>query len=327
MPTVSVVIPCYNGARFLADAVASVRAQTYPVHEIFVVDDHSTDDSLMVAGQLGVTVLRTPRNGGAGPARNLGMLRATGDVVAFLDCDDEWDAIHLETVVPLLERFPEAVLAFSRVRLVGDRQGEWRKPMPEHQPTFVLWESMAGAIAPMMTAVARREVLLRVDGFDPRMRYAEDFDLFVRLAREGPFVCTHAVTASYRQHGAQTTHHRRGFRRDGWAARRRWWEAWGRDAEPAVRDRFAAALRASWELHVYEAWRDGAAGEFHELMAHGAWVPGTADTIRRWRRKGHLLGAMRVWRSLPLGVQRTVRRIAGRAIPAPPPPPASSIAP
>ena len=315
MPTISVVIPCYNGAEFLPAAVASVRAQTHPVHEIIVVDDHSTDDSLVVAGRLGVTVLCTPRNGGAGPARNVGMLHATGDVVAFLDCDDEWDAGHLATVVPLLQRFPEAVLAFSRVRLVGDRQGEWRRPMPEHQPTDAFWESLKGAIVPMMTAVVRRDALLRVDGFDAEMRYAEDYDLFVRLARVGPFVCTHTVTASYRQHGAQISHQRRGFRRDGWAVRRRWWEAWGRDAEPAVRERLADTFFGLWEGHLYEAWRDGASGEFHELMAQAAWIPGAAEAVPHWRRKGYLLWAMRAWRAVPDGAQHTLRRLAGRARP------------
>jgi glycosyltransferase involved in cell wall biosynthesis len=91
--TVSVVIPVYNGERFLASAVASVRGQTYPATEVIVVDDGSTDGSADVAAQLArewpvLQVLSQP-NGGPSAARNTGVARATGDFLTFLDADDE----------------------------------------------------------------------------------------------------------------------------------------------------------------------------------------------------------------------------------------------
>jgi len=102
--TVSVVIPCHNYGRFLPQTLASVLGQTYPVREIIVVDDGSSDDSAEVATSFpGVRLIRQPKQGIAG-ARNSGAAVATGDLIAFLDADDLWPADSLEVrVSPLAE--------------------------------------------------------------------------------------------------------------------------------------------------------------------------------------------------------------------------------
>src|SRR5262245_1301539 len=87
-PVVSVVIPCYNQARYLGEAIASARRQTHPDIEIIVVDDGSTDDTVQVAqGYDGVRVVSQP-NKGQGAARNKGLEQATGAYIVFLDSDD-----------------------------------------------------------------------------------------------------------------------------------------------------------------------------------------------------------------------------------------------
>ncbi|MBL8821547.1 MAG: glycosyltransferase family 2 protein [Planctomycetia bacterium] len=90
-PTVSVVIPCYNGAKFLRETLDSVLAQTYPVLEVLVIDDGSTDDSAAIAESYGspIRVIRQP-NQGESVARNRGIDEAIGDWIAFLDADDTW---------------------------------------------------------------------------------------------------------------------------------------------------------------------------------------------------------------------------------------------
>ncbi len=99
----SVVIPCYNAGRWIARALQSVAAQSHPAHEIIVIDDGSTDDSVERIRSSGVTVrhLHTNRANGAG-ARNAGIAVATGDWVALLDADDVWYPNHLERAAALL---------------------------------------------------------------------------------------------------------------------------------------------------------------------------------------------------------------------------------
>src|SRR5262249_59293001 len=96
-PTISVVIPCYNGARFLRETLASVLAQTLPPLEVLVIDDGSTDDSGAVAESFGppVRVIRQP-NQGESVARNRGIEEAKGEWVGFLDADDLWNPDKLE---------------------------------------------------------------------------------------------------------------------------------------------------------------------------------------------------------------------------------------
>jgi glycosyltransferase involved in cell wall biosynthesis len=97
MTSFSVVIPVYNGARFIPDALASVLGQTHAAHEVIVVNDGSTDNSLRVLKEYGnrIRIIDQP-NAGCGPARNAGTRLATGDFVAFLDMDDYWRADKLE---------------------------------------------------------------------------------------------------------------------------------------------------------------------------------------------------------------------------------------
>src|SRR5262245_43212492 len=96
-PTISTIIPAYRAAHTIARALASVLGQTYPSNEILVVDDGSPDDIAGAVRPYGerVTLLRKP-NGGAASARNLGLDRARGDLVAFLDADDYWEPHKLE---------------------------------------------------------------------------------------------------------------------------------------------------------------------------------------------------------------------------------------
>src|SRR5687768_12090324 len=97
LPNVSIVIPCYNQARYLPAALASVRRQGYQPIECLVVDDGSTDDTAALAASLGARVISRP-NGGVSAARNAGLAAARGELVVFLDADDELlpDAVAAE---------------------------------------------------------------------------------------------------------------------------------------------------------------------------------------------------------------------------------------
>lgn len=107
-PTVSVVIPCYNGATFLRETLDSVLAQTYPVMEVLVIDDGSTDDSATIAESYGppIRVIRQP-NQGESVARNRGIDEARGDWIAFLDADDLWFEDKLHKQIAFTKIHPE----------------------------------------------------------------------------------------------------------------------------------------------------------------------------------------------------------------------------
>src|SRR5687768_16089587 len=109
MSSTAVVIPCYNGAAFIGDAIASTLRQSRPVAEVIVVDDGSSDDSVAIVRAFAaqgrpVRSIVVERNGGPATARNIGIAAATTPLVAFLDADDCWDEHHCAALVAAIER-------------------------------------------------------------------------------------------------------------------------------------------------------------------------------------------------------------------------------
>ena len=126
---ISVIIPCHNAERWIAHTLRSVAAQTYPAHEVIVIDDSSTDNSIAEVGRSGVSVTLlhvVARNAAA--ARNAGIEAASGDWIALLDADDMWYPNHLARAVQLL-RDSEDIAFMSNHDWIG-LQGE-RLDVPE----------------------------------------------------------------------------------------------------------------------------------------------------------------------------------------------------
>jgi glycosyltransferase involved in cell wall biosynthesis len=129
-PSVSVIIPVYNGERFLAEAIQSVLDQTLPPDEIIVVDGGSTDGSAAVAARYeGVAVLGHPRRG-IGAALNLALSHARGDLIASLDADDRWLPDKLEKQVSALTADPALDMVFGHVRQFHGSGGPAGDPQP-----------------------------------------------------------------------------------------------------------------------------------------------------------------------------------------------------
>jgi len=252
--TVSVVIPCYNRAGTIAQAVESALAQTRGFHELLVVDDASTDGSAEIAERAGARVVRLTRNSGEPAARNAGMHTASGEAIAWLDSDDYWEPNHLETVVPLLERHPDAAVAASGVRIVGSRSGFWLGQIPEGPPSDVLRLAFYDWLTPSITTVVRRDALLSIGGFDESERYSVDFDAWLRLARNYRFVATRAATGNWRWHDAQLS----SYPEKQWAAtyrfRKRALDDVRRDGQHDLAEELAALFRKRWDTDVRAAW-------------------------------------------------------------------------
>jgi glycosyltransferase involved in cell wall biosynthesis len=198
---VSVVIPCYNHARFLAEAIESALAQSHHDTEVIVVDDGSTDDSSLVASRYGVRVIRQT-NRGLSCARNAGLAVSTGETVIFLDADDRLRPEAARAGVEALEMAPRAMLAFGRCCLI-DEHGA---PLPTEQP-FVrerFYEELLRRNyiwTPALVAF-RRRVFDEVGAFDPRVNPSADYDIYLRIARRYEFAPHSAIVADYRQHSA-----------------------------------------------------------------------------------------------------------------------------
>lgn len=192
-PTASAVIPVFNGRRYLAEAVASVAAQTQQPCELIIVDDGSDDDSTSVVDPRSlpfpVRIVRQA-NSGQSAARNHGAQLARGEMIALLDQDDRWYPHHLERLLqPFLDR-PDLGFSYSDLDEIDSGGGvvclgrlHWSGAA---HPKRSLWELLAGDmfIVPSATMI-RREAFLAVEGFDEQFSGYEDDDLFIRMFRAG----------------------------------------------------------------------------------------------------------------------------------------------
>jgi glycosyltransferase involved in cell wall biosynthesis len=310
MATISVVVPCYNAERYLGSALASIKRQTRPPAEVLVVDDNSRDNSASIARRAGVTVLTTPRNAGPSAARNLGIHAASGDVIAFLDADDYWAPEHLDTVVGLLDRFPQAGLAFGRERRFGLWTGELDMRLPDGEPVDAFWACVRQNVVPQMGAVARRALLQAVGGYDESLRYAEDYDLWLRLSQLMPFVCTHDVTCFHRGHQTQASQQMARIAEGAFVVRHRLWVEAGRDA-PEFREKMGAVLREAYDDYFGIAWRSRDREMFRAAFHLERYIPKGERVSARWRRRERLLplylGVTGLWDRLPQTTRDIIR--------------------
>jgi glycosyltransferase involved in cell wall biosynthesis len=209
---ISVVIPVYNGSRYLEKAILSVAAQTLPPHEIIVVDDGSTDGSAEVIKALAPKYplkFLQKENGGQSSARNYGIRAAAGDLIALLDQDDIWYPNHLEELVrPFLEeRHPEIGWVYSDLDEIGEN-GELYSvnflsfgdsKHPKKSLLQCLQTDMF--VVPSVTLIAKK-AFDDVGGFDERLSGYEDDDLFLRIFTKGyGNVFINKSLAQWRLHG------------------------------------------------------------------------------------------------------------------------------
>jgi glycosyltransferase involved in cell wall biosynthesis/SAM-dependent methyltransferase len=201
-PLVSVIITCYNYGHFLAEAIESVRQQTYPAREIVVVDDGSTDNTQAVATAYPEVVYLYQHNQGLSAARNTGIRQSKGQYLVFLDADD-WlfpDALALN--VSYLQQHPQAAFvsgAHTRVH-AGELEPELITPPISPNPYYRLL-SLGNYIA-MISAVMFTRWALHKFEFDPALRNCEDYDLYLQITRHYPVLQHKHQLAAYRIHRA-----------------------------------------------------------------------------------------------------------------------------
>jgi GT2 family glycosyltransferase len=203
-PVVSIVMPCHNAATHLPASVGSVLAQTFTDWELIAVDDGSDDTTLawLQAQTDGRIRVLSQSNRGVSVARNAGLAAARGRYVAFLDADDTWVADFLEKMLATLGTQPDAVLAYCGWQNLGlpGGQGEPFVP-PDYENADKAKTLFAGCRWPIHAALVRREAVLAANGFDPALKNAEDYALWLRVATAAPIVRVPEVLAFYHFHG------------------------------------------------------------------------------------------------------------------------------
>lgn len=203
---ISVIMPSYNAAPYLAEAVASVMTQTYTQVELIIIDDGSRDESVAIAQRLveahpGRILLLEQANSGPYPARNLGLSRARGEFIAFLDADDWWSSDCLAKLHAALTASP-AILAYCGWQNSGPgAPGTAPYIPPDYSAGDATTAFLRSCPWPIHAALVRRQAIDAVKGFSVRCFSSMDYDLWLRLfAHDQRLVRVPEVLAFYRWH-------------------------------------------------------------------------------------------------------------------------------
>ena len=227
MPEISVVVPAHNAQRYLAQTLESVCAQTFTAWELILVDDGSSDDTMVIVQQFAIRderiVWRQQPHAGAAAARNTGLHAASQGAwaIMFLDADDLLEPDALATLSAALKAQPLAVGAHGQVRFIDShgrpiRTGEaeaWaseRRALidgeivdwPAFLPTTLAVLVLLNRIRTPGSVLLRRDVVTSIGGFDPDVQaaIAEDYLLWLRMACRGDFIFVDRLVLSYRLH-------------------------------------------------------------------------------------------------------------------------------
>lgn len=204
-PRCSVVIPAYNAADFVVQAVQSALSQCPEVPQVIVVDDGSSDATAALVEKIaGVTLIRQ-ENAGCPAARLAGLKHATGDFFVFLDADDELTPGAIAAHLAAMDAAPQAAMVFGsnhRIDAAGQRIATFRHdPFETADPHHV-----AFAVTPAPSqCMYRRAAFEAVGGYDPALRLCEDSDLNIRITQSGSIICHGEMVLDYRMHGGQST--------------------------------------------------------------------------------------------------------------------------
>lgn len=186
MKKVSVVIPAYNRAPFLSEALRSVMEQTRRADEVVVVDDGSTDDTAGVVQEFPGVRYVFQENRGVSAARNLGVQRSTGEWIAFLDSDDLWVRTKLERQLEEAARYPASSIIHTDE--VWIRSGRRINPGKRHMKHggWIFERCLALCLISPSSVLVRRDALEKTGCFDEELPACEDYDLWLRLTLEYP---------------------------------------------------------------------------------------------------------------------------------------------
>ena len=217
MVAVSVIIPAFNSAQQLPEALESVFNQTFQDFEIIVVDDGSTDGTReLLEGYKNRITYHYQENAGPSNARNTGIHAANGRYLAFLDADDHWLPAKLELQIELIESDPRLGLVFSDAEYFGGEKnmvGSYWKQRGCYEQMIAESRLIQNAFSTLMkinpimpsTALLKRECFEKAGGFDESLRFVEDKDMWLRISVDFQMACVPFPLVKRRVHGYTPT--------------------------------------------------------------------------------------------------------------------------
>lgn len=209
-PTVSVIIPAYNASEYIEAAIESVLAQTYPIYELIIVNDGSTDDlEAVVRNYVPPATYISQTNKGVCAARNSGIDAAKGDLIAFLDSDDTWEPTKLEKQIAIFDDDKELGLVHCGLREFDGATGDTIK---YHLVGGEGWVARDLALydkpvvpGPGGSIIVKRNVIENVGCFDPSLTNGEDWEFCMRVALKYRFGFVAEPLVNYRSHAGNAS--------------------------------------------------------------------------------------------------------------------------
>ncbi len=292
--TVSVLVPCYNAADHLGDALDSALAQTHRPIEILVVDDGSKDNSPQVANSYiqrfpdrGIRLIQQP-NGGEPAARNTGIQAATGAWVAMLDADDWWNPTKLEMqLITAQEAGDECVLVHTGVthHFPDGRVEPKDLKAPARRTGWCTQALLEPSSIGHPSIMVRRAALNQINGYDESFKQACDIDLYFRLSAVGTFGFVPEHLLHYRIHANQMSadqvsqihHHHR--------AARNFFAAYPSIAQQIGWDQIQASFARHVAIKLKSLYWQRRLEEFRQLLQYAKSQQLENPEIRLWRRR------------------------------------------
>lgn len=205
---ISVVMPCYNSMGYLENTLKHVYAQTILPYEIIIVDDGSSDGTQAFLQRekekfpAGFIKIFQQKNCGPGAARNVGIRNASGTWIAFLDSDDVWREQRIQRAIETIEQNPDAIMVSNDIcekyEDGSERELKLHERLSQDESVFV--QLYKGNFLSTSSVCAKKEILQRVGAFNEELRSAQDYDLWLRLSREGSFIIIPEVFEEYAIH-------------------------------------------------------------------------------------------------------------------------------
>jgi glycosyltransferase involved in cell wall biosynthesis len=313
-PAISVVMPTFNSAATVVEALHSITAQQYENLEILVIDDGSTDSTVqLVAAVCPQARVFRQKNSGAAVARNRGLREASGDLVAFLDADDAWFAGKLAAQVDALGSRPDVGFVFTEW-LVAEITPDWGTPAvaamqsgwpraDEIDPALSGWLYSAllfDVVVHTSTLVLRRDLVRKTGFFDESLIRGQDYDYWLRMSRIAPGVKLRRPFSLYRQHPDNATRkpQTRNYAHEILASAVRRWGTSGPDGSTIDPALLRAALSRSCRNFAWLHAHHGSAGLSLEYAARAV-----AQDLRDPRN---------LWASFKIAARAASRAVTGQ---------------
>ena len=202
----SVIVNCYNGEKYLKEALDSVFQQTYQDFEVIFIDNCSTDKSAEIAKSYDkrLKYFKTPVNIPLGKARNFALTKCTGEYIAILDCDDLWEQDKLSIQLDIFKSHPDATVTMSNfynLNMVDNSKTVFFKDKKTDEVEVSLVDFMVDYRYALSSFMFKKEALDKLNFyFDERLSYAEEYDFFGRLISSGKIIYCNKPLCSYRIH-------------------------------------------------------------------------------------------------------------------------------